>query len=447
MFITEPEKKLRVIADADLCVVGGSSTGVFAAVRAARLGLKVVLIEKHNVLGGTAVAGLVNIWHSMHDIDEGEQVIAGLTDEVVTRLKTRGAVDLYDDPTHRYTFNSFELAVILDDLIKENKIKVMLHTLYTAAICEERRVEAVIIENAEGRFAIKARFFIDASGDGRVAKDLKIPSYVNKTIQPPTSCFYLQGNTDGLDMGKLIREHGAEFGLLDDWGWYKKVVGSKDITMRADNHVFGKRLDIADDLTYAEIEGRRQARALTSLLSKYAQGSDAYSIVGLCQRIGTRETVHYKTRMMADTMSLILGKKYDYPILKGSYRVDIHHSEDMGITFMYLDGKEVTYYGKNTKTVSGNWRERMGIDGDYARYYQLPYDVLAVEEYDNFIPVGRMINADEGAFGALRVMVNLNQLGEAAGVAAYVSLGDNAAASEISTKKLHKLLKDGGSAL
>ena len=36
-----------------------------------------------------------------------------------------------------------------------------------------------------------------------------------------------------------------------------------------------------------------------------------------------------------------------------------------------------------------------------------------------------MINADIGSFGALRVMVNLNQIGEAAGVAAYLALDKN----------------------
>ena len=86
-FIIEPERKIPVITEADLCVVGGSCTGVFAAVRAARLGLKVVLIEKQNSLGGTAVSGLVNIWHSLHDIDGNNQIIAGLTHEVIERLK------------------------------------------------------------------------------------------------------------------------------------------------------------------------------------------------------------------------------------------------------------------------------------------------------------------------------------------------------------------------
>ena len=37
--IIEPQRKIPVIEEADVCVLGGSCTGVFAAVRAARLGI------------------------------------------------------------------------------------------------------------------------------------------------------------------------------------------------------------------------------------------------------------------------------------------------------------------------------------------------------------------------------------------------------------------------
>ena len=66
-YIIEPQKRLQVCEEVDLCVIGGSCTGLFAAVRAARLGLRVALVEKLNCLGGTATAGMVNIWHSLHD--------------------------------------------------------------------------------------------------------------------------------------------------------------------------------------------------------------------------------------------------------------------------------------------------------------------------------------------------------------------------------------------
>ena len=99
MYITEPSRKIRVSYEADLFVAGGSCTGVFAAVRAARLGLKVVLAERQNCLGGTATAGLVNVWHSLKDTDYKNQVIGGLTAEMTERLVKQGAAELRDDPS------------------------------------------------------------------------------------------------------------------------------------------------------------------------------------------------------------------------------------------------------------------------------------------------------------------------------------------------------------
>ena len=445
--IYEPSKKIKVAADTDLCVVGGSCTGVFAAVRAARLGLKVVLVERQNMLGGTATLGLVNYWHALHDINENKQIIAGLTWETLERLNANGALLYREDRDTRYNFSPWMLAIILDNYIKENKIKLMLYASYSAVIKDNGSVKAVIIEDPDGRKAIRAKFFIDATGDGRIARDLDIPSYTHEYIQPPTSCFHMQGDAFNVDVNKIGRENGAEFGLEDDWGWSARVASCDGITLRADNHVFGLRLDRAGDLTEAELEGRRKAAAFASMLKKYGDKNTHYSITALCSAIGIRETVHYKTRFRAKADDILLCKKYDSPILNGTYRVDIHHSHGGGITFKYLDGREETIYGKNTRKVVGNWREREGICDLPADYYQLPLDILICEEYSNFIPVGRMLNADMGAFGALRVMVNLNQLGEAAGVAAYICINESKGISDIEASKVTALLRNGGSAL
>ena len=55
--IVEPSREIPVINEADIVVVGGGCTGVFAAIRAARLGAKVALIEASNAFGGMATNG------------------------------------------------------------------------------------------------------------------------------------------------------------------------------------------------------------------------------------------------------------------------------------------------------------------------------------------------------------------------------------------------------
>jgi glycine/D-amino acid oxidase-like deaminating enzyme len=56
--IKEPAKDISVSGEFDICVIGGSCTGVAAAVSAARLGAKVCIIEWNGCFGGAATAGL-----------------------------------------------------------------------------------------------------------------------------------------------------------------------------------------------------------------------------------------------------------------------------------------------------------------------------------------------------------------------------------------------------
>ena len=118
-----PAEKLPVIEEADICVIGGSCTGVFAAIRAARLGAKVVLIEKQNRFGGVATTGLVCMWHSLFDITGDKQIIGGLTFETMERLEKRKSISPFRDG-HGYrhiAFNSEELTLELDAMVSEEK--------------------------------------------------------------------------------------------------------------------------------------------------------------------------------------------------------------------------------------------------------------------------------------------------------------------------------------
>jgi len=445
--IMEPSRKIPVIRETDVCVLGGSCTGVFAAVRAARLGMRVLVIERENMLGGTAVTGLVNIWHTLMDMDNREQVIAGLTEEMLRRLGSRGALTVNQNSSSTYNFNPMELAILLDELVTENKIELMLHTSYSTVCADNRSIDAVIVENKDGRGAVRAKFFIDATGDGRLARDLGLKAYTNRYIQPPTACFHLLGDMNSIDFYGIWKAHAAEFGLPDDWGWDTHVAGCDGITMRADMHIFDLRCDRADDLTQAELQGRKNARAMTEMLRKYGNPNSKYAITNLCSSLGLRETVHYETRFRADEMQLLTGGCHDHAVMKGTYPVDIHHADDGGITMKYLDGTRQTSWGKGTRQERGNWREEAGITGEAEKYYSVPFDILVCEEYDNFIPVGRMINADEGAFGALRVMVNLNQLGEAAGCAAALCLECSESVQSIDGRIVRECLAKGGSAV
>ena len=421
----------------DLVVVGGGCTGTFAAVRAARLGLKVALIEKTNCFGGVATSGLVNIWHSLFDFDGKAQIIHGLTEEVQATLLARGEAMLINSASAGISFDPNAMKRALDELVENSGVKVFLHTHYGSLILNGGSIQKIVVANKDGIGTVSGGFFIDATGDGDLCRDSGVEGYMSSALQPPTPCCLIKGSIEG-KIGRLIKEHGAEFGLIDDFGWGVGVAGLDDVELRADLHIFGKNCADAQHLSQAEIEGRKKLYALDRLLKKYC---DTYQgTVAVCSSLGIRETVHYKTRFKALEQELLIGKKYENTVMRGSYRVDIH--DDLGgITFRYLNGREEYIKGKYTPAIVSDWRQRVGAFGDYAKHYEVPFEILVQERVQNLIPVGRMLNADEGAFGALRVMVNLNQLGEAAGVAAYLALNKNRTIQEIDGKAVKQLLE------
>ncbi len=452
-FINESPKQVPVIHEADVCVVGGSATGVFAAVRAARLGAKVVIVECQNSFGGVATNGLVAVWHSFRCTENKIQTISGLSEEVMCRMDD---VDHSVDHLYSHVFNPVELKCILDDLLVENNVKIYLHTYYAGLAVDGDDIQAIFVENKDGRGAIKAKFFIDATGDGDLCRDLGIKRFENESMQPPSYVFLHQGDDSeivrnckiiGSDpVTHLLNEHVDEFGIERDWGWAIKIPGHGNVKMRANTHVFNVQCGKADDLTKAEIEGRKKMRVVNQLLRKYGDPNETYSLVGDCSYIGIRDTYHYNTIYQANSLDLLMGKSYDDCILRGTYNVDAHHDKE-GIKFLKLDG---TYsiedsYGNIRE---GSWRAEQGLptDGPMPTFYQLPFKTLVQEKYHNIIAAGRMINADASAFGALRVMVNLNQIGEAAGVAAYLAIQQNKTVQELDGVEVARTMAKGGSA-
>ena len=443
-FFREPARDVPVVHDCDLCVVGGSCTGVFAAVRAARLGARVAIVEKQNCFGGVATAAAVSIWHSLDDTEGKIPIIAGLTREVIDRLARRKAIQITGHRLNAFSLNTEELKIELDELVVEHGITPFLHTFYVAPVMDGAALQAIIVENKNGRQAIRARQFIDATGDADLALHLGLASYKPETLQPPTTCAKIHGlgALSGFDWEAAVREHGHEFGLQRDWGWGAPIPGLPDVQLRADTHVFGADTSEGDELTHAEIEGRRQVRAIMDVIRKYGPPDSAIALVDLAASIGTRETQRIVGRYRITGDDVLYGRRFDDAIANGSYRVDIHHADGPGITFRYLDGTEAVIEERGQPAREGRWRDPLPQD---PTFYQIPVRSLLQERVPNLVLAGRMLDADKVAFSAIRVMVNMNQTGEAAGVAAWLALDANKPIQETDTIRLRRLLAEGGS--
>lgn len=442
-FITEPERQTPIVFEADLCVAGGSCTGVFAAVRAARLGLKVALIEQHTIFGGMAAAAQVNVWNSTLDAYHENPVIGGLTIEVVDRLRTRGAIqEVPPGKRNQFYFNSAELCAELDQLVTEHGIRPFLSTRLVAAQREGNRVTGVIIEDKSGRRAIRARHFIDASGDGDLVRHAGFAAYRRERLQPVNLQALIYGfdemKGDWVNTG--IRDRADEFGYPRDNSapWMMTWPGVPHIS-----NVFGPRMNgvdasNADDLSLALMEGRRMHRALLDIV-KAQSGGEQLNLVAWAHALGVRETWHARCLHELTTDELLWGKTFPDSIANGTYPVDVHAAE--GTYLRYLDGREEIVH-RNSKATWGFWRDK---DLPTPRCYHVPYRSLVPREAENLLVAGRVLDADRDAFGGVRVMVNMNQTGEAAGVAAALALKHGVGVAEVDAQELRAELARGGS--
>ncbi len=431
---------VSVVGEADVCVLGGSCTGVFAAVRAARLGADVVIVEKQGHFGGTALATCT--WHSLLDTAFEKRIIAGLTQETVERLSARGAVDFVGgNPSLGCVFRPGDLKVVLDRLVLEDRITPHLHALFTRPVVEEGELTGVVVETKSGRGVIRARMFVDATGDGDLCARLGLRQYGYDALLPPTTCAFLAGwpSEAAFDVGDELRRHGDEHGVEPGFVWGTFLPGT-DVYMLAGTRVRGVNCADAGDLTRAEIEGRRQVAAIMDLLHKERPELQAV-LHDFPAGIGVRDTRHIKCQYQLSGADVLEGRRFPDAIANGSYRVDIHHQDKPGITFMHLDGRTV-YLQPGLPAQWSRWREPATTD---PTFYQVPLRSLIPGTYDNLILAGRMLDADKTAFSAVRVMVNANQMGEAAGVAAYLALSDSVPVQHVDADAVRRELARGGS--
>ncbi|NQT36517.1 MAG: FAD-dependent oxidoreductase [Planctomycetes bacterium] len=408
--IEEKPRNVPVVQQCDVCVLGGSCTGVFAAVRAAQMGAKVALVEKQNAFGGVATAGLVNIWHKLISNKGKEQIIGGLTQRTIENLQRIGAVAKRG---HGYGLNTEELKIELDKLVLEHAITPYLHTFYASPRMEGDRATAVFIENKSGRQAIRAKVFVDATGDGDLAKDAGLPFEIRNGLQPPTTCAKISGLPRSADgMLKLIAQHRDEFGLAPDHGWGASVPGSSGVEMCAYRHVFDTTASDANQLTAAEIDGRRQIRAYMDIARKYGGDDNTPCLLDLASTIGIRETRAFTANYKLTEDDVLQCRRFPDAIANGTYHIDVH----------------------DPTTGRFKFKEPRGD------FYQIPLSTMVSDKTPNIVLAGRMISTDRSAFGGIRVMVNLNQTGEAAGVAAALAASRAEAVSEVAAESVREHL-------
>jgi hypothetical protein len=439
-FALEAARRTPVHANVDVLVLGGGPAGIAAAVAAGRAGASTMLIERYGFLGGAGTASMVSNFCGLfaHDADgKISQVTHGIADEILERLDAREALAKpmssrrFPVTTQAYDIAAFKL--ILDEMLAAAGVRVMFHTLAVGAEVAERRVRGVIVESKSGRAVIRASAFIDASGDADLATWCGVPFAVGDDaghMQFPTMMFRV---------GQVDHERAQRDGLphLDELMAAAEAAGQyrfarNSAIVRPQPHPTEYRVNATqihrdgvavsgidvDDLSYGEIEGRRQASEFAAFLRARVPGFESSYIVEIAPQLGIRETRRILGAYVLSADDVVGAAAFSDTIGVNPWPIEEHIAGL--IKFAFIGGRG---------------------------YHEIPYRSLVPNEVDNLLVAGRCASTDHRAQGATRVSGGCFVMGQAAGTASAMALATGAALADVPMADLQRRLRDDGAFL
>jgi FAD dependent oxidoreductase len=428
MSVNEVAREVPVVAQSDVIVVGGGSAGLAAAISSAKNGCSVTVLERYQHLGGMASGGMVLV---LDDMANGKEiVVSGIVDEFVQRMSKEGMAVVPPEDERLGTvemsrkwarwglhdFHSKEkpqpitYAVAFDPdawkrtslaLLKEHNINLRLHSVFSEAIVEDGKVKGVICQTNVGRQAILGDVIIDATGDLNVAASAGADFIQGQYIV--TTVFRL-ANVDTDEAERFEYEHPEEHKKLDrearrilggawDMWWLKTPIPG--VIWCNCPHMPNYDGISPEDLTAAEYDGRDRMMKLYHYAKANLPGFKNSYMLGAAEQVGIRQTRLLRGEYVVTKDDVVNRKHFEDTVCRG-------------------------------------------------RDYYTPYRALLPKKIDQLIIAGRHYSAEPAAQKMSREIPPCMVQGEAAGVAAALSLQANVSLREVDASAIQKQMRAQG---
>jgi hypothetical protein len=433
---------LPVLAKVDVAVIGSGSAGSSAAIAAARGGASVLLVEKLPFLGGTSTAVLDTFYGFYTPGERPRKVVGGLADDVVAGLRRLGSVverpNTYGAGTG-VTYHPEHLKVVWEQLAEQAGARVLLHAFLQDAVVRDGRVEEVVLATKAGLATVRARLFIDATGDADLcqfagfgyekAGELEPAQTLTTTFKLVNVDLARRGRLKKEDLHRLMRE-AADSGDYDlprrEGSDHRTPVEGMTATImtRLDSYEHrrdGSVVNATDPwlLSSAEIHGRRQALEYVRFLLERVDGYETAALSTFSTQVGVRETRRVYGDYRLTREDVLSARQFDDQVGLCGAPIEDHHG-----------GADTHWQYLPEGTAVG-----------------IPYATLRAADAQNVLVAGRCFSATHDAHASVRSMAQCMAMGQAAGTAAALAVARKVSPRELAPDVLRDRLRRDGAVL
>lgn len=407
-------RRVPVRWETDVAVIGGGMAGVAAAAAAARSGARVVLVERFAVTGGMlTTGGVANFCGEMEG--QGE-----VFDEVVAELRAWKAIG-HERPS---VFHYEILAIVLQELLLRRTVKLLLHTRFVDVREQGGRITELLLCGKSGLEALRAKQFIDCSGDADVARAAGFAVMKGRPedgLQLPMSLMYFVRHVQEEAPGPFLPE-----------GRFHPIEREEDLPMTSvwpdgpgGNAIKVKipMFDATDTerITAAEIQARRR---MMEVMHYHQRVEERPWILDHCSpSIGIREGARITGEYVLAVDDLRAGRAFDDGVARGAFYLDGHKPDDDKRTYILP-------------------KEELEVPP-----YQIPLRCLIARDGKNLLMAGRCFSSDQLALSSARVSTTCAMMGQAAGIAAAMAVEKRADVRDLDPRAVRAVVEQRGAKL
>lgn len=411
----------------DLVVVGAGTAGLSAAIKGAREGLKVALINNRPVPGGNnsteirvVASGEMNVkpYTALGDVIREIRNVYSKEDQVIKMIQAEKTLSYFPD----------------------------MHVF--AATMDGKQIRSVVAKHIENgkEVAFSAPLFADCSGDGNLGFLAGAEYRVGREMRQETRETLAPDRPDNIVLGATISWKSKEMQThvpfpRCEWAIQFNDESCEKVTSGSNWWESGFRYDQVNDAEYIRDYLFRAIYGNWAFLkndSKFKQEYTSRKLDWMTYIAGKRES----RRLVGDVFFVQQDiekeyVKYDDAIVIGTYSIDQHFPTPKNTFF--FPGEEFISTMKHYFNDLGTPRRYLR-DDQVPPPYRIPYRCLYSVNVDNLFMAGRNISVSHIALSSTRVQNTTGMMGEVVAVAAGLCRKHDCLPREVYTRHLEELL-------